>query len=348
MVDNSTPTSVTATPFISYDNSSTGMDTIADTQTTSAPAFPADGLYDIGGGVMVDKETYDIIKGADAHAIKPTRNLIPEIKVVSTDKQVLDFQNILGQQVNKGMFIAITYDDNGDKIYKIMPPTFQAVIIKNTNAYSLYDEVEGKSTYYSNEYEFGVQPRVMIKEAETGKVMFDGTQKTVKDYMLKYFPGKTASDGRATHQFSFRNIIYVVLPHLIQERGPGAVFRLMLSHTSLDGVNQFKETISGDAMKYLAEFSTTPKLTGGNMSFPLGVKLAGGPDVLAKLGVLGTIAKMKQELDVFVNEVQDHFFNGEIHHDETPAFASAPAALPQATKPQEPALGAGVADSVFG
>lgn len=330
-------TSATAPESTSTNSPSVPMTTTPETSVTA----PVGELFDIGGGVMVDKETYDIIKGADAHAVKPTRNLIPEIKVVSTDKQVLEFQNILGTHVPKGHFVAVTYDENGDKIYRLIGATFQAVILKNTNAYSLYDEVEGKSTYYTNEYEFGIQPRVMIKESETGKVMFDGNQKTVKEYMLKYFPGKTASDGRQTHQFSFRNVIYVVLPELIAERGPGAVFRLMLSHTSLDGINQFKETISGDPMKYLAEFSTTPKLNGGNMSFPLGVKLSGGPEVLAKMGYLVTIAQMKKDIDAFVLEAQEHFFNGELRSAtpeiEAPSVSNAPALPPQATKPVEPA-----------
>lgn len=332
---------------------STTTPAVAPVTNTQAPAVQnAEGLYDIGGGVMVDQETYDIIKGADQKAIKPTRNLIPEIKVVATDKQVLDLGNILGQHVAKGMFVAITYDADGNKIHKLMPPTFQAVIIKNTNAYSLYDEVEGKSTYYTNEYEYGVQHRVMVKEAETNKVMFDGNQKNVKEYLLKYFPGKTAADGRETHQFSFRNIIYVVLSSEINPEVPGSgVYRLMLSHTSLDGVNQFKETISGDPMKYLAEFSTTAKMAGGsNLSYPLGVKLVGGPEVLAKLGVLGTIAKMKRDLDEFVLEAQNHFFNGELRKQEelAPATEQAPASLPQPIKPVEPAVTADVAASIFG
>lgn len=341
-------TSVTDSAVPTSTNPSTVMTASNENATTSVTA-PAGELYDIGGGVMVDKETYEIIKGADVRAIKPTRNLIPEIKVVYTDKQVLEFQNILGTHVPKGQFVAVTYDENGDKVYKLIGATFQAVILKNTNAYSLYDETKGESTYYSNEYEFGVQPRVMIKESDTGKVMFDGSQKTVKDWMLKFFPGKPSSDGRATHQFSFRNVIYVALPELINGEGASAVFRLMLSHTSLDGINQFKETISGDPMKYLAEFSTTPKLNGGNMSFPLTLKLAGGPEVLAKMGYLVPIAKMKKDLDAFVLEAQDHFFNGEAHTEElAPAVSNAPALPPQPIKPIEPAMGAGVADSVFG
>lgn len=328
-------TSVTDSAVTPSSNPNTAMTANSTTSVTAS----ADGLYDIGGGVMVDKETYDIIKGADVRAIKPTRNLIPEIKVVSTDKQVLEFQNILGTHVPKGQFVAVTYDENGDKVYKLIGATFQAVILKNTNAYSLYDETKGESTYYSNEYEFGVQPRVMIKESETGKIMFDGTQKTVKDWMLKFFPGKPSSDGRETHQFSFRNVIYVALPELINGDGASAVFRLMLSHTSLDGINQFKETISGDPMKYLAEFSTTPKLTGGNMSFPLTVKLAGGPEVLAKMGYLVPIAKMKKDLDAFVLEAQEHFFHGELKAktEELPAVSNAPALPPQPVKPVEPA-----------
>ena len=319
--------------------------TSVETSVTTSPAEQ----YEIAPGVFVDQETYDIIKGADQKAIKPTRNLIPEIKVVATDKQVLELGNILGQHVTKGNFVAITYNAEGEKIHKLMPPTFQAVIIKNTNAYSLYDEVEGKSTYYTNEYEFGVQPRIMLKEAETGKVMFDGTQKNIKDYLLKFFPGKPSSDGRETHQFSFRNIIYVVLPNEINPEVPGSgVYRLMLSHTSLDGINQFKDTISGDPMKYLAEFSTTPKMNGANLSFPLGVKLAGGPEVLAKLGVLGIIAKMKRDIDEFVLEAQNHFFNGELRRTEElpPATEHAPASLPQPVKPAEQ-MNEAVASSIF-
>lgn len=86
--------------------------------------------------------------------VKQTKNLIPEIKIVSTDIQMIDFSNLLGMNIIKGSFIAISYDENGDKVYRLLPPTFNAIIIKHTNAYTLYDETAKESTYYSNEYEF--------------------------------------------------------------------------------------------------------------------------------------------------------------------------------------------------
>lgn len=323
------------------------------TSVETSVVVPADGLYDIGGGVMVDKETYDIIKGADQLATRPSRNLIPEIKVVSTDKQVLDFSAILGKGIAKGTFVAISYDANGDKIYADLGATFQAVLLKNTNAYTLYDEVEMKSTHFTNEYEFGVQNRIMLKRAEDDRVLFDGSQKDLKGFLITNFPGNPRSDGTASHQFSFRNVLYVVLPNLIQERGPGAVFRLMLSHTSLDGVNDFKHTISGDAMKYLAEFSTIPKMNGANLAYPLQLKVAGDVAVLVKLGVLPEIAKMKKDVDELVLQIQEHFFEtGEGTVAANPQIAAptpAPAPIAISTAPAvASATAPGVADSVFG
>ncbi len=334
------------------------MSDVTTTVETSV-IVPADGLYDIGGGVMVDKATYDIIKGADQIATRPARNLIPEIKVVSTDKQVLDFSSLLGKGIAKGTFVAISYDANGDKIYADLGPTFQAVLLKNTNAYTLYDEVEMKSTHFTNEYEFGVQNRIMLKRAEDDRVLFDGTQKDLKGFLITNFPSKPRPDGTATHQFSFRNVLYVVLPNLIKERGPGAVFRLMLSHTSLDGVNDFKHTISGDAMKYLAEFSTTPKMNGTNLAYPLQLKVAGDVVVLAKLGILPEVAQMKKDIDELVLQIQEHFFEtgeGTIAANPqiaAPTPAPAPIAISSTPAPTgvpnvASATAPGVADSVFG
>lgn len=323
--------------------------TSVETSVTTSPAEQ----YEIAPGVFVDQATYDIIKAADQQATRPSRNLIPEIKVVSTDKQVLDFSSLLGKGIAKGTFVAISYDENGDKIYSDLGPTFQAVLLKNTNAYTLYDEVEMKSTHFTNEYEFGVQNRIMLKRAEDDRVLFDGSQKDLKGFLITNFPSKPRPDGSATHQFSFRNVLYVVLPHLIKERGPGAVFRLMLSHTSLDGVNDFKHTISGDAMKYLAEFSTTPKMNGTNLAYPLQIKVAGDVVVLAKLGVLPEIAQMKKDVDELVLQIQNHFFEtGEGSVQANPQIA-APAPIPApiaiSTAPAvASATAPGVADSVFG
>lgn len=329
--------------------------TVPTSVSTPATVESAVWQYEIAPGVFVDQATYDIIKAADQQATRPSRNLIPEIKVVSTDKQVLDFSSLLGKGIAKGTFVAISYDENGDKIYSDLGPTFQAVLLKNTNAYTLYDEVEMKSTHFTNEYEFGVQNRIMLKRAEDDRVLFDGSQKDLKGFLITNFSAKPRPDGTATHQFSFRNVLYVVLPHLIKERGPGAVFRLMLSHTSLDGVNDFKHTISGDAMKYLAEFSTTPKMNGTNLAYPLQIKVAGDVVVLAKLGVLPEIAQMKKDIDELVLQIQEHFFStGEGSVAANPQIAAptpapAPIAISSAPTPAvASATAPGVAESIFG
>lgn len=343
-IDTTVPTSVApSTSPVSNTSMTTTSETsvIVDTATEEQ--------FEIAPGVFVDKETYEIIKGADAQAIRPTRNVIPEIKVVATDKQVLEFSSLLGKGIQKGTFISISYDENGDKFYTDLGVNFTAVILKNTNAYSLYDETEGKSTHYTNEFEFGVQNRIMLKRQEDNRVLFDGVQKDLKGFLLTNFPGKTSSEGRQTHQFSFRNIIYVVLPELIKERGPGAVFRLMLSHTSLDGINDFKKTISGDAMKYLADFSTIPKLVGGNLAYPLQVRVAGDIIVLAKLGVVSDIAKMKRDLDDMIHQIQEHFFTDvEAHTQNTPKVSVHVNAAPETPAPilGAPTLGSD-AESVF-
>lgn len=303
--------------------------------------------FEIAPGIFVDQETYNIIKGADQQATRPARNLIPEIKVVATDKQVLDFSSLLGKGMAKGTFIAISYDTNGDKIYSDLGSTFQGVLLKNTNAYSLYDEIEMKSTHHTNEYEFGVQNRIMLKRNEDDRVLFDGSQKDLKGYFITNFPSKPRADGSATHQFSFRNVLYIVLPNLIIERGPGAVFRMILSHTSLDGVNDFKKLISGDAMKYLAEFSTTPKMNGTNLSYPLQMKVAGDVIVLAKLGVLPQIAQMKKDIDELVLLIQENFFDtGEGHIKANPQV-EAPMHSTPTTLPIAAPLTHAITDSVF-
>lgn len=302
--------------------------------------------FEIAPGVFVDQATYDIIKGADQQATRPSRNLIPEIKVVSTDKQVLEFSSLLGKGIHKGNFVAISYDDNGEKLYSDLGATFQAVLLKNTNAYSLYVESENKSTHHTNEYEFGVQNRIMLKRAEDDRVLFDGIQKDLKGFLIQHFP-KVRADGTMHHQFSFRNVLYVVLPSLIAEKGPGAVFRIMSSHTSLDGVNDFKNTISGDAMKYLAEFSTSPKMNGANLAYPLQLKIAGDVVVLAKLGVLPQVAQMKKDINELILQIQEHYFaTGEGTVQANPQVEapmhSTPTALPIAAP-----LTHAITDSVF-
>ncbi len=134
-----------------------------------------------------------------------------------------------------------------------------------------------------------------------------------------------SADGKPKHKFSFRNIVYVVIPGLVQERGPFSVFRLMLSHTSLDGMRDFYDNISGTPIKYVAKLSSKAKMTANNVSFVLQVGITGGPDMVNSLVGLPTVVKMKMELDEMVKGMQEHFMQANTQNTPLPPAQGTPA-----------------------
>lgn len=163
-------TSVNA-PAVSNPNSTPPMNTPVNT-------MPAD----------LDAETLALLQDLDRQATRDVKNLIPEIKLVQTDKQVIELAALLHKPVQKGQFIGISYDADGNKIYEDFGMNFDAIILKNTNSYNLYDETEGKSTFYSSEYEGKVIPTVALKRAEDKKILFKGSSHDLKNYLLANFP----------------------------------------------------------------------------------------------------------------------------------------------------------------
>lgn len=293
-----TPTTVptSATPAVSTSpNSNPSMSTTAISSTVST--MPAD----------IDAETLAMLADLDRASTREERNLIPEIKLIQTDKQVIDFSALINKPVQKGQFIAISYDPDGNKIYEDFGTSFSAIIVKNTNAYNLYDEVEQKSTYYSSEFEGKIIPVTALRRAEDKKIIFQGSQHDLKQYLLAHFPSKPTADGKATHQFSFRNIIYVIIPGMVAERGPLSVYRLLLSHTSLDGMRDFYDSISGTPIKYVAKLSSKAKMTANNVSFVLQVGIEGDASMVHALVGLPNVVQMKAQLDQMVAEMQNHF-----------------------------------------
>lgn len=293
----SVPTSVT--PFTNSvpTNTHTSMSTTAISSTV--PAMPAD----------IDAETLAMLADLDRAATREERNLIPEIKLIQTDKQVIDFSALIQWGVQKWQFIAISYDENGNKNYTNFGTSFDAIIVKNTNAYNLYDENEQKSTYYTSEFEGKVIPFASLKRAEDKKILITDNAHNIKQYLLQHFPSKPTADGKPTHQFSFRNIVYVIIPSLVAEKGPLSVFRLMLSHTSLDGMRDFYDSISGTPIKYVANLSSKAKMTANNVSFILQVGITGDASMVHSLVGLPIVVQMKAQLDEMVKGMQEHFMN---------------------------------------
>jgi len=304
--------------------------------TTSAPTTPTS---NVPVGVQLDEATLALLQELDQKAAKSEYTTIPEIKLIQTDKQVMDYSNLLQRPVAKGDFVAISYNENGDKVYEYLGKEFVAVLLKNTNAYSLYNETEGKSTYYTNEFEYKELERVMVKRDEDKRVLFDGGARDVKPFLLKNFPGQ--KEGQ--HQFSYRNILYVVRPELIASRGPLAVYRIMQSHTSLDGVRDFMATISGSPIKYLTKFYGEPKLAQSQVSFHLKLRVEGDMALLNSISPIAGIVGMKTELDKMWKEMQESFFahDGateqarELKNAETTPAISAPV---RSTTTEQPAV----------
>lgn len=306
------PTSTTAPSTSVPTNTTPSMSTAVNSTVSSLPAD-------------IDAETLAMLADLDRASTREERNLIPEIKLIQTDKQVIDFSALINKPVQKGQFIAISYDPDGNKIYEDFGTSFSAIIVKNTNAYNLYDEVEQKSTYYSSEFEGKIIPVTALRRAEDKKIIFQGSQHDLKQYLLAHFPSKPTADGKATHQFSFRNIIYVIIPSMVAERGPLSVYRLLLSHTSLDGMRDFYDSISGTPIKYIAKLSSKAKMTANNVSFVLQVGIEGDAGMVHSLVGLPNVVQMKAQLDQMVAEMQNHFMTQGTQNTPLPSAQHTPA-----------------------
>lgn len=87
-----TPTTVptsTTVPSTSVPNTNTSMSNTAVSSTVSA--MPAD----------IDAETLAMLADLDRASTREERNLIPEIKLIQTDKQVIDFSALINRPVQK-------------------------------------------------------------------------------------------------------------------------------------------------------------------------------------------------------------------------------------------------------
>lgn len=346
-----TPTSVNAPAVSTSTNPSNSMSTTAVNSTVAS--LPAD----------IDAETLALLSELDRASTREERNLIPEIKLIQTDKQVIDFSALLQKPVQKGQFIGISYDPDGNKIYEDFGTSFSAIICKNTNAYNLYDEVEQKSTFYSSEFEGKVIPTVALRRAEDKKIIFKGSAHDLKKFLLANFPSKPTADGKPTHQFSFRNIIYVIIPSMVAERGPFSVYRLLLSHTSLDGMRDFYDSISGTPIKYIAKLSSKAKMTANNVSFVLQVGIEGDSNMVHSLVGLPIVVQMKKQLDEMVADMQNHFMEQGTQNTPLPSTQSTPAisapismgpvgwpvaSNPAPTQTMQPSTLAAASDEIFG
>lgn len=317
----SVPTSATPAVSNSTHNSNSSMSNTA--VTSSVSAMPAD----------IDAETLAMLADLDRASTREERNLIPEIKLIQTDKQVIDFSALINKPVQKGQFIAISYDENGNKTYADFGTSFDAIIVKNTNAYNLYDENEQKSTYYTSEFEGKVIPFVALKRAEDKKILITANPHDIKQYLLQHFPDGMTADGKPKHKFSFRNIVYVIIPNLVKEKGPFSVFRLMLSHTSLDGMRDFYDNISGTPIKYIASLSSKAKMTANNVSFVLQVGIIGDASMVHALVGLPVVVQMKAQLDEMVKGMQEHFMNATPQNTPLPPTQSAQQIAPASMGP---------------
>ncbi len=89
-MDTLTTVPTSATPAVSTSpNSNTSMSTTAISSTVST--MPAD----------IDAETLAMLADLDRASTREERNLIPEIKLIQTDKQVIDFSALMGKPVQK-------------------------------------------------------------------------------------------------------------------------------------------------------------------------------------------------------------------------------------------------------
>jgi len=173
-----------------------------------------------------------------------------------------------------------------------------------------------------------------LRRAEDKKIIFQGSQHDLKQFLLANFPGKPTAEGKATHQFSFRNIIYVIIPGMVAERGPLSVYRLLLSHTSLDGMRDFYDSISGTPIKYVAKLSSKAKMTANNVSFVLQVGIEGDASMVHSLVGLPNVVQMKAQLDQMVAEMQNHFMTQGTQNTPLPSAQATPAlATPVAMGP---------------
>lgn len=82
------PTSAMAPSVPTSTNSTSSMSTAVNSTVSSLPAD-------------IDAETLAMLADLDRASTREERNLIPEIKLIQTDRQVIDFSALLGKGVQK-------------------------------------------------------------------------------------------------------------------------------------------------------------------------------------------------------------------------------------------------------
>lgn len=223
-----------------------------------------------------------------------------ELRVISTDSMSEDLIQA------KGTFALLSVDENNKRVSTPVGPIAEGVIIKVTNQYTIFDKAENKVTYSTNEFERGVEDRIICKNAE-GQAIFKGNQAQFKDFAIKNFPDDKANNTPGNkyprHLFKFRFVYYVLMPKDIPTLGPvGAVKRLYMGVSSMDNIKIYEKSLQGTPLRYLTQITTEKKDNGGVRFYPVILEATQQlpmPQVME-------YAKIKKELD---EALQQHVSN---------------------------------------
>lgn len=239
----------------------------------------------------------------------------PELRVVASDKVSEDVGKV------KGSFILITKDADGNKKMSPIESPVHAVILKVTNQYNIYDEVEAKTTYITNEFERW--DTIALKNAEWA-TLFKWTQSELKAWALVHLPDPKSKPDYPKHLLRFKFVHYILIPSLFNPENPvWSVFRLYSSVSSLDNHKAYDSSLKWAPIRYITEITTEKKDNWWVRFYPICMKTVWE----VPMSELMPYLNIKRELDEALKNINLDFIN------DSPLQVETWPALPSPTRP---------------
>lgn len=219
----------------------------------------------------------------------------PELRVIASDKLSEDLLQA------KGTFVFITKDWDENKKFEVAWPAVEGVVIRTATQYTMFDEVEKKAVYFTNEFNYGEE--VVLKSSE-GVIVYRGDQAGLKSWALKNVPDPKSKPDYPKHLLKFKFVWYIIIPSKYTEQNPvDSVYRFYISVSSMENVNAWKQKLKGDPIRYITQFRTEKKDNGGVRFYPV-VPTIYGENPMADLM---KYVQVKKDLDEAVDSVNKEF-----------------------------------------
>lgn len=255
-----------------------------------------------------------------------------ELRVIASDKLSEDLLQA------KGTFVFIS--KKWDK-HKFDPagPAVEGIVIRTATQYTMFDEIEKKAVYFTNEFNYGEE--VVLKSYEW-VIVYRGDQAWLKAWALKNVPDPKSKPDYPKHLLKFKFVWYIIIPSKYEEDNPvDSVYRIYISVSWLDNVKDWKDSLRGDPIRYVTRLQTEKKDNGWVRFYPVKPVVQGE----VPMSDLMKYVQVKKELDEAVNEVNKQFCSADAEPVVQITYAE-PTALPIATISN--GLSTSEIDAVFG